>query len=230
MMKTPLIKKFDNSWLEAFGLITLEQKLAAIATDVRASRVANDVCPPEGSDTMFTAFETTPLDKVKVVILGQDPYHDGSFNGLAFGNGDESEAMTGSISPSLRKVIAEVEKQFSGSVDPSLYSWARQGVLLINTAHTVITKEAGSHLDIWEHFTHMVLKAINTAPNIVWMLWGAKAHAFEHEILNDTHYVISSGHPSPLNRTNPFSGDCFVDCNDKLKEMGRSIINWTNNK
>ena len=227
MMKKPLMDRFDKSWYEGFGRVTLEQKLAAIAVDVRASRAANKVHPPGGSDVMFRAFETTPLSKVKVVILGQDPYHDGSFNGLAFGNGDDHETMTGSISPSLRRIISEVEKQYKGTVDPSLYTWARQGVLLINTAHTVIAKEAGSHLDIWESFTHMVLKAVNTVPNVVWMLWGAKAHAFEHEILNDTHHVIFSGHPSPLNRINPFNGDCFVDCNNKLIEMGHELIKWT---
>lgn len=146
---------------------------------------------------------------------------------MAFGNGDPTENNPTKLSPSLRKIIDEVEKNFTGKVDPSLYTWATQGVLLINTAHTVIAKEAGSHLDIWESFTHMVLKAIGTIPNVVWMLWGAKAHAFEHEILNDTHHAILSGHPSPLNRTNPFSGDCFVDCNNKLKEMGKSPIKWT---
>lgn len=146
---------------------------------------------------------------------------------MAFGNGDPTENNPTKLSPSLRKIIDEVEKNFTGKVDPSLYTWATQGVLLINTAHTVIAKEAGSHLEIWESFTHMVLRAINTVPNIVWLLWGAKAHAFEHEILNDTHHTILSGHPSPLNRTNPFSGDCFVDCNDKLKEMGRTPIKWT---
>lgn len=240
MKKKNLIEKFDDSWYKGFGLVSLEQKLAVIATDVRASRVANKVLPLEGSDTMFRAFEITPLDEVKVVILGQDPYHDGSFNGLAFGNGDwlddspnaigrsiMEEPYADKTSPSLRKIVLEVEKQFPGEVDRSLYAWARQGVLLINTAHTVIAKEAGSHLDIWESFTHMILKAINTVPNVVWLLWGAKAHAFEHEILNDTHHIILSGHPSPLNRSNPFSGDCFVDCNNKLKEMGKPPIKWT---
>lgn len=75
--KKNLIEKFDDSWYRGFGLVSLEQKLAAIATDVRASRVGNMVHPPEGSDTMFRAFEITPLEKVKCVIMGMDPYHDG---------------------------------------------------------------------------------------------------------------------------------------------------------
>jgi len=222
------MKKFDDSWLIAFGKVNLEQKLAAVAVDIKASRVGNTVLPPVKSGLMFNAFDETPLDQVKVVILAQDPYPTpGDFNGLAFGNGTEDEPAT-KLSPSLRKVVKEVEANFSGKVDTSLYSWARQGVLLINTAHTVIAKEAGSHLDIWESFTHMILRSINTKSNVVWMLWGAKAQAFEREILNDTHYVIRAGHPSPLNRTNPFSGACFVECNKTLKAMGLTPIKWTN--
>ena len=224
---TSLLDKFDDSWLKGFGRVTLENKLALVAADVSNSREHNEIHPPAGSNLMFNAFHTTPLEEVKVVILGQDPYHDGSFNGLAFGNGDPDEDEPTKFSPSLRKVMQEVENNFSGKVDPTLYTWARQGVLLINTAHTVVAGEAGSHLDIWDPFTHMVLLAVNTKPNVVWMLWGAKAHAFEAQVLNDTHHIIKSGHPSPLNRSNPFDGQCFVECNDTLKEMGLKPIKWT---
>lgn len=222
-----VLDKFDESWYTAIGREMMETLLFDISKNVEQLRERDDICPEEGSPLVFEAFKYTPLKKVKVVIVGQDPYHDGSFNGLAFGNGKKEEDTKIKISPSLRNVIAEVERTHSGEVQPSLYSWAKQGVLLINTAHTVKKGDAGSHLKLWGDFTNIIIRSINLKDNVVWMLWGAKAQAFGEEITNFTHSIIQTGHPSPLNRTNPFVGsDCFLKCNDELRKKREKPINW----
>ncbi len=228
MKKVDLLDRFDNSWYAAFGKVVMKKGIEQIAKDVAEDRVLNTVYPEEGSETMFNAFNVTPLEGVKVVVLGQDPYHDGSYNGLAFGNGKQGERAVKKISPSLRNVIKEVERTHTGKVHPSLYPWAEQGVLLINTAHTVREKDAGSHLHIWTQFTHLTINALNTKSNVIWMLWGAKAHDFGEYITNPTHALIKTGHPSPLNRTNPFIGSgCFDKCDKELASMGHNLIKWT---
>ena len=222
-----LLNKFEGTWSKTFGYVLFTQLLSRVARVVKADRDSNIVYPEVGTDTMFKAFEVTPLDAVRVVILGQDPYHNGSFNGLAFGNGT-IENPTTSISPSLRNIIREAENSYSGKVEPSLYSWAKQGVLLINTAHTVREKDPGSHLDVWKEFTQLIIDSLNTQPNIIWMLWGAKAQEYANSIYNDTHAVIETGHPSPLNRNKPFYGSgCFIECDRISKEMGLDTIKWT---
>ena len=221
--------KFDASWFEAIGRVLFEPIVIQIAKKVNAEREEKEVLPPTGSNLIFEAFNITPLKEVKVVILGQDPYHDvNSYNGLAFGNGKPDEDYTGTISPSLRNVLKEAKENEDDKIDVSLYSWAKQGVLLINTAHTVVKGDPGSHLKIWEDFTEIIMDALQTKSNVVWMMWGAKAQNYIPRITNDTHAIISTGHPSPLNRNGTFNGSgCFKKCNELLKEMGLKEIQWT---
>jgi uracil-DNA glycosylase len=146
------------------------------------------------------------------------------FNGVAFGNGFPDK-QPHKIQPSLRNIKKELERSYGSeiNIDWSLYSWAKQGVLLLNTAHTVIQGNAGSHLDIWKPFTEEVFHALNTKDNIIWMLWGKSAQGYS-SLISDKHHVIFSGHPSPLNRANPFVGSgCFKYCDDILKE---DKISW----
>lgn len=201
-----------------------EDVLLGIGAQLHVERLGYNVLPEAGSDLTFKAFRLTPFDKVKVVIIGQDIYHKGAFNGVAFGNGfPDNPALK--LQPSLRNIIKEVESSYSKKeVDPSLYSWAKQGVLLMNTSHTVRYGDAGSHIHIWEDFTKHILHALSKRDDIVWMLWGKYAQDYEDWIQNNTHKIIKSGHPSPLNRSNPFVGSgCFLKCDELL---GENKINW----
>lgn len=219
-----LEQRFNKSWINAIG----EDKLLSILLDIniqlKEQRLVHDILPKAGDPLMFKAFRLTPLTSVKVVILGIDPYHDGSFNGVSFGNGTNYQPVE-KISPSLRNIMKELDRCYEGLPHPSLYAWAEQGVLLINTAHTVIRGESGAHLDMWAPFTIEILDTLykqNT--KIVWMLWGAQAANYEKFITNPLHCIIKTGHPSPLNRSNPFVGsDCFIECDGLL---GKDKIVW----
>lgn len=213
-----------GNWLNHIPSKYLDPILEKIGLDLQEERKHHRVLPEAGSELTFKAFRLTPFNKVKVVILGQDPYPKGAFNGVAFGNGFPDKPAT-ILQPSLRNIIKEVERTYPGEiVDPSLYSWAEQGVLLLNTAHTVVYANPGTHIDIWADFTKHVLLALSKRDNIVWMLWGKYAHEFDIWVQNTTHHIIKTGHPSPLNRTVPFIGsDCFVQCDTILN---KERINW----
>jgi uracil-DNA glycosylase len=223
----PARKYFPEDWVNAIGLDVLNSQLAVISSVLIEHRKDSTILPLAGDPLLFQAFRETSYDNVKVVILGQDPYHDGAFNGLAFGNGSSTEFKTKGISPSLRNILVEVERTEGIKPNPNLYAWARQGVLLINTAHTVLEGVAGSHLELWREFTDLVLAALCKKDDLVWMLWGSKAQAFLPSITNKTHCVIQAGHPSPLNNTHPFVGcNCFQECNNQLKAKKYELIVW----
>jgi len=217
-----LTKYFDQSWIDAVGETRLMQLLTDINYELKPLRESTTVLPPAGDEKLFKAFRLTPYDKVKVLILAQDIYHDGSFNGVAFGNGEPGNPPK-KLSPSLRNILKEVERSYGDIPDPSLYSWAKQGVLLINTAHTVEAGNAGSHFRLWEDFTAEILSAISKKNKVVWMFWGAKAAEWDPYKTTD-HPGLYTGHPSPLNRTNPFVGsNVFVECD---KSLGNKKIKW----
>lgn len=206
-----------DSWTNAIGENKLFELLSEVGEFLQEERQREDIVvrPPAGDERTFMAFRLTPIEKVRVVLLGVDIYHDSSFNGVCFGN-DESKK---SLSPSLKNIIKEIKRSYGdGDVDQTLYSWAKQGVLLINTAHTVRAGEPGSHLPIWNKFTTEIFKVISTRNDIVWLLLGAQAQKYEQHIINSTHKIVKAGHPSPLNRVNPLVGsDCFVQVNEYLK-------------
>lgn len=221
-----LEKYFPEDWIAAMGAEELTEVLTTISNELVVLRETQEILPEAGSPLLFQAFRETPYSAVRVIVVGQDPFHDRSFNGLAFGNGSPDEFQTKKISPSLRNILKEVERSEGLAPNPNLYSWARQGVLLINTAHSVVAGYAGSHLELWKPFTDLVIKAINKKPYVVWMLWGSKAQAYEVET-NSFHNVLIAGHPSPLNNTHPFSGcNCFQECNKLLKKRGQELIIW----
>jgi uracil-DNA glycosylase len=222
-----LDKYFDQSWIDAIGEEALTGHLVSINNFLTTERDEQVVLPPAGSELLFKAFRSTPFKDVKVVILGQDPYHDNSYNGLAFGNG-EPGGNAKAKSPSLKNILKEVTESGAGiDGDASLYSWAAQGVLLINTAHTVIQGIAGSHLYVWDGFTKAVISALCSKKNLVWLLWGSKAHNYEPIIDASSHFILKAGHPSPLNRTHPFVGcNCFNDCNSYLSGKKIKPIKW----
>lgn len=214
------------------------QTLAAAANVEREN--GKIICPPQ--DQVFRAFELTPPDKVKVVILGQDPYHTpGQANGLAFSitNGNP-------IQPSLRNIFKELVND-TGCAMPTttdLTPWAKQGVLLLNASLTVEAHKANSHSGWgWDKFTGEIFSATTKLEQpIVYLAWGNFAHEIVYKcfpkattnwknMITEKHKAcLFSSHPSPLSATrgnSPFIGShCFTTANKWLKQMGADEINW----
>jgi len=176
---------------------------------------------------IFAAFNLTPFDKVRVVIIGQDPYHGmGQAHGLCF-----------SVPPGIRKppslinIFKEIESDLGINAPEhgNLESWARQGVLLLNATLTVRANQAGSHQKKgWENFTDAVIQKISTNnSNIVFLLWGNYAQAKQSLIDPTRHYVLKAAHPSPFSAHNGFFG-CrhFSQTNEILRQLGQPEINW----
>ncbi len=175
---------------------------------------------------IFRAFELTPVQDVKVVILGQDPYHGpGQAEGLSF-----SVPQGCAIPPSLRNIFTEIQNdlgiQMSGC--PHLESWARQGVLLLNAVLTVRAGQAASHSRIgWTEFTDAVIRKLSSErEGIVFLLWGNFARSKAELIDRSKHYVLEAAHPSPLARGAFFGCRHFSKTNALLLEQGICPINW----
>ncbi len=181
---------------------------------------------PPGSK-IFAAFEKTPFENVKVVIIGQDPYHGpGQAHGLSF------SVPEGIMQPpSLKNIFKELNSDLNIPVTCSgnLERWAEQGVLLLNETLTVRASQAGSHQNKgWELFTDAVIQKLSDEKeNLVFILWGAYAQKKGSVIDPKKHHIIKSAHPSPLSAYNGFLGSKpFSKTNDYLKSMGKSEINW----
>lgn len=184
-------------------------------------------CFPEGT-SIFEAFNRTPFDKVKVVILGQDPYHaPNQAHGLCF---SVNEGVA--IPPSLKNIFKEIKNDLGKPVPVTgnLEHWADQGVLLLNAVLTVRASEAGSHKKKgWETFTNSVIKRISEKKeNVVFLLWGDYAKKKGAKIDASKHLILTSGHPSPLsaNRGYWFENKHFSKTNDYLIKHGKQPINW----
>ena len=191
---------------------------------IKEERLSKTIYPP--AKDLFNAFKLTDFNDIKVVILGQDPYH------------GEKEAMGLSFSvrrgvrtpPSLRNIFKELKDDLKiEREDTDLSDWARQGVFLLNTVLTVEKDKANSHKDIgWEIFTDFVIKQINDKlNNVVFILWGRQARDKKRLITNPNHYIIESAHPSPLSAYNGFFGSKpFSKTNDYLIKHNKSAINF----
>lgn len=184
------------------------------------------IYPPQ--DTWFRALELTPLDQVRVVILGQDPYHGpGQAHGLCF-----SVPPGVRPPPSLANIYKELESDLAipRPHHGFLEHWARQGVLLLNSVLTVEMAKAASHSKKgWEQFTDAIVAAVNDkAEPVVFMLWGAYAHKKAANVDASRHLVLKAAHPSPLSAHNGFLGTKhFSQCNDFLVSNGNPPIDWT---
>ena len=182
------------------------------------------VYPPK--QQVFSAF-TTDLNNVKVVILGQDPYHEpGQAHGLAF-----SVRENVKIPPSLVNIYKEINTEFGTPIPKSgnLQRWQEQGVLLLNNVLTVEAHKAGSHRNQgWEDFTlHCVEYLSEKQPHLVFLLWGRDARSKAKLIDKKKHLVLESAHPSPLSAYSGFFGNNhFKKCNERLKEQGLKPIEW----
>jgi uracil-DNA glycosylase len=198
---------------------------AELQAFLAAERSAHEVFPP--AEQVFAAFQRTPPTQVKVVILGQDPYHGpGQAHGLCF-----SVPEGVALPPSLRNIFKELQAD-QGTPAPRqgcLFSWADQGVLLLNTTLTVRSGEAGSHQGQgWEQFTDQVIVSVNSfADPVVFILWGTAARKKRAMIDQQRHHVIESAHPSPLSAYRGFFGSApFSQANAALTAAGRSPIDW----
>ena len=183
------------------------------------------VYPPYGE--IFNAFKLTPLDNVKVVILGQDPYHEvGQAHGLAFSTPDGRP-----IPRSLKNIFKEINAEYDYPIPESgcLEKWARQGVFLLNTVLTVEDGNANSHSKCgWQTFTDNVIKTLNDQSQpIVFMLWGKQAEKKKELITNENHLVLVTSHPSPFSARRGFLGcNHFRLANEYLKDNGQKEIDW----
>lgn len=215
------------TWQDFINKEQQQDYLAQTLAFVKAERDAGKTIYPADSD-VFSAFDDTPFDDVKVVILGQDPYHGpGQAHGLCF------SVLPGvKTPPSLVNIYKELAQEFEDFVVPShgyLKSWAQQGVLLLNTVLTVEQGLAHSHSKLgWETFTDRVIEALNQHnDNIIFLLWGAHAQKKGKMIDTEKHHVLTAPHPSPLSARRGFYG-CghFATANQLLESMGKMPINW----
>lgn len=218
--------KIEASWKAALTNEFEQPYFQAVAQYLRQAKTDNKVVYPPGS-LIFNAFDTTPFDAVKVVILGQDPYHNpGQAMGLSF-----SVPRGVSVPPSLRNMYKELSDStdFTTPRHGDLTSWAEQGVFLLNAMLTVEKNKPGSHQDIgWQNFTDAVIRTLSTEKeHLVFLLWGAFAQKKRSLIDEDKHLVLASAHPSPFSAHRGFLGNGhFVKTNEYLQANGKEAIDW----
>ncbi|MCR5243575.1 MAG: uracil-DNA glycosylase [Bacteroidales bacterium] len=215
----------EHTWKEALRDEFEKPYFASLVRFLHDEKDAGKVIYPPGS-LIFKAFELTPLPEVKVVILGQDPYHGPrQAMGLSFSVPSDVPAP-----PSLKNIFKEIQTDLgiTMSGNPDLQAWARQGVLLLNAMLTVRAGEAGSHKAIgWQEFTDAVIKCISDkCEGVVFLLWGNFARGKKALIDTTRHHVLEAAHPSPL------AGGAFFGCrhfsrtNELLIKEGKSPVNW----
>jgi uracil-DNA glycosylase len=221
-----MLVKIHSSWEKVLSAEFEKPYFLNLISFVK-NEYATKTCFPRGSE-IFAAFDHCPFDKVKVVIIGQDPYHGfGQANGLCF-------SVNNGISfpPSLINIFKEIQTDLDLQFPKSgnLERWADQGVLLLNATLTVRESEAGSHQKQgWETFTDAVIQKISEEnQNIVFLLWGGFAKKKGAKIDRTKHYLLETGHPSPLsaNRGFWFGNKHFSKANDYLKSLGKEPISW----
>lgn len=217
-----------QTWSDVLGAEKQQDYFQQTLAAVRAEREAGKIIYPPATE-VFNAFKFTELGEVKVVILGQDPYHGpNQAHGLCF-----SVQHGVRIPPSLVNIYKELERDLPGFTAPGhgyLESWARQGVLLLNTVLTVQAGMAHSHANLgWETFTDRVIEALNThRSGIVFLLWGSHAQKKGRFIDRARHHVLTAPHPSPLSAHRGFIG-CghFSQANRLLEQQEMAPIDWT---
>ena len=215
------------AWQEVLGPVKHADFFQQLMARIDAERAAGKAIYPPASE-VFNALTLTPLDDVKVVILGQDPYHGpGQAHGLCF-----SVQPGVKTPPSLVNIYKELAQDIEGFHIPehgNLTAWAEQGVLLLNTVLTVEQGKAHSHAKWgWETFTDAVIKSVNdTQHGVVFLLWGSHAQKKGQNIDTQKHYVLSAPHPSPLSAHRGFLG-CrhFSQTNTLLSQQGKTPVNW----
>jgi len=210
--QTKLVAEFEKPYF---------QKLVAFLNEELKTQT---IYPPE--HLIFNAFNKCPYDNVKVVILGQDPYHgEGQANGLCFSVNDGVP-----IPPSLKNIFKEIQTDLGKHEPPSgnLERWAEQGVLLLNAILTVRASKAASHRNKgWEQFTNAVIRLISERKDkVVFLLWGTYAQQKGKIIDATKHCILKSAHPSPLSTRNFFGNKHFSQVNQYIQQCGKMPIDW----
>ena len=218
--------KIEESWRQHIGNEFEKQYFIDLVKFVRYEYTTTTCYPP--GKLIFNAFNLCPFDKVKVVIIGQDPYHEpGQAHGLSFSVCDGVP-----FPPSLQNIFKEIEQDLGTPIPMTgnLTRWAEQGVLLLNATLTVRAHQAASHQRRgWEEFTDAAIKALNAdRNNLVFILWGGYARSKAPLIDSSRHLILQSVHPSPLsaNRGGWFGNHHFSRANAYLVEHGQEPINW----
>ncbi len=212
-------------WEEIFEEENQKKYFVDLLSFVDEERANEIVYPPQS--LVFNSFELCPFEKVKVIIIGQDPYHgQGQANGLSFSVNDGVK-----FPPSLRNIFKEYKEDLSKEIPFSgnLERWAKQGVLLLNATLTVREKEAGSHQKQgWEEFTDEIISRLNQEKEgLAFVLWGAYAQKKGLKIDSEKHFVLKSVHPSPFSARNGFFGSKpFSKVNEYLETKGINKIDW----
>ena len=218
--------KIEDSWKNALEPEFGKDYFVKLVNFIKAEYASTTPIIPPGNK-IFAAFDATPFDDVKVVILGQDPYHNyNQANGLCF---SVNEGIK--FPPSLMNIFKEVRDDVGSEIPQNgdLTRWAEQGVLLLNATLTVRAHSAGSHQGIgWETFTDAAIATLaNKKENIVFLLWGSYAIKKGAFIDRTKHLVLTSPHPSPLSAYHGFFGNHhFSKANDYLVQHGKTPINW----
>jgi uracil-DNA glycosylase len=217
--------QIDSSWKTVLADEFEKPYFSQLTTAVSRAYQEQSVFP--ATQDIFNAFSLCPFDQVKVVILGQDPYHgENQAHGLAFSVPDGSK-----IPPSLKNIYKEIKADVGTDIKDSgnLERWARQGVLLLNATLTVEQSKPGSHQGLgWETFTDMVIKTISEQKEqVVFLLWGNFAHSKAKLIDSSKHLILEASHPSPLSAHRGFLG-CkhFSQTNNYLERQGLIPIEW----
>lgn len=215
----------SNDWLEPLSSEFKEPYYKKLYETVVKEYSTHQIFPP--SDDIFNAFNYTPLSNVKVVIIGQDPYHNtGQAHGLCFSVKPDVD-----IPPSLVNIYKELHDDLGCYIPDNGYlkKWANQGVLMLNSVLTVRAHQANSHQGIgWEKFTDAAIRILNSQDRpIVYMLWGRPAQDKASQVDNPKHLLLKAPHPSPLSAYRGFFG-CrhFSKCNEFLQANGIEPIDW----
>ena len=221
------INKIEKTWKKALGPM-LEEKHIIELEKFLASEIKKKKIIYPSQNEIFSAFEATPFNKVRVVIIGQDPYH----------GADQAHGMCFSVKkgikppPSLRNIYKELATDIGFEIPEHgfLDSWAKQGVLLLNSVLTVEESKAGSHQKKgWEEFTDSVIKTLNDKKeNLVFILWGAPAQKKAKVVDEKRHFILKSPHPSPLAAYRGFFGSRpFSKTNELLQSINSKPIDWS---
>lgn len=216
--------RIESTWKEVLESEFHKDYWAKLANSLRNDYQTTSVYPPAPS--VFEAFNLCPFDRVKVVIVGQDPYHGkGQANGLSF------SVNTGiPLPPSLKNIYKEIKNDLGITPLPSgdLSRWAKQGVLMLNSVLTVLAGKPASHSGRgWEEFTDAVIEALNVKKkHVVYMLWGRYAQQKGEVINRQNNLVLTSAHPSPYSVDRFFDNHHFSQCNAYLEEHALTPIDW----
>lgn len=212
-----------QNWVNNFDEKTKNESAEAFNTYYKM-KLQNVIYP--SSANIYNAFKKTSYDDVKVVILGQDPYHEeGQANGLAFSVNNGVK-----MPPSLKNIFKELQDDIGGELrtNPDLTDWAKQGVFLLNSSLTVIEGRPNSMADIWNTFTDSIIKLLNSKEKpIIFVLWGKNARNKKKLIDTNKHFIIESAYPSPLSAYRGFFGSKpFSKVNEYLISTGQVPIDW----